>query len=136
MACCGQFPLHVVDGEITFPQGHGQRPDAVAHGSRLGATPGLAEEGGPLFRVVTELVTEDPKGARRIAKPAGDGGGGFLVDEESAEGLVLALEGELRGEEELLVGLCCYLITRTRRHNPIVPQKHLAVKMFMEASPA
>jgi len=81
---------------------------------------------------MAELVTQDTKGPRRIAKAAGDFGGGLLLDEESAEGLILALEGELRGEEKLLVGLCRYLIARTGRHKMIMLQKHCIVNMFSE----
>ena len=45
-------------------------------------------------------------------------------------GLVLALEGELRGEKEVLVGWYCYLITSTDWHILIVLQKHSRIKMF------
>jgi hypothetical protein len=94
----------------------------------------LAKEGGARLRVVAELVTEDAKGARRITETAGDIGGGFLVDEESAQGFILTLEGEQRGEEELLVGRYCYLITSTERHKMMMLQKHWSVNMFGPAN--
>ena len=42
----------------------------------------------------------------------------------------LTLEGEQRGQEELLVGRSRYLITSTGRHNSMMLQKHLRVNMF------
>ena len=90
----------------------------------------LAEEGSALFGVVAELVTEDTKSARGIAETAGDLGGGFLVDEESAQGLVLALQGKLGGEEEFLIGRCSYLIVSTDMHIGMMLQEHFVVNMF------
>jgi hypothetical protein len=77
----------------------------------LGTALGLAEEGGALVGVVAELMAKDTEGAWRIAETARDVGGELLVYDEGAEGLVLALEGELRGEKEVVVGWYCYLIT-------------------------
>ena len=90
----------------------------------------LAEEGSAFFGVVAELVTEDPESARGIAETAGDVGGGFLVDEESAQSLVLALQGKLGGEEEFLVGRCRYLIVGTDMHIHMMLQEHFVVNMF------
>ena len=45
--------------------------------------------------VVAELMTEDAKSAQGVAETASDVAGGFLIDEVSAEGFVLALQGEL-----------------------------------------
>src|SRR5439155_1558783 len=106
----GEIPLDVVDREITLAHGHSQFADAIARGCRLGAALGLAEEGGALAGVVAELVAKDTKGAGGIAEAAGDVGREFLVHEEGAEGLVLALEGGLGGEEEALIGWYRYLI--------------------------
>jgi hypothetical protein len=66
--------------------------------------------------IVAELVTEDAEGAGRISESAGNIVGGLVVDEKGAEGLVLALEGELGREKEFLVWLGCYLITSTDWH--------------------
>jgi hypothetical protein len=73
---------------------------------------------------VTELVAQDPEGAWGIAEPSGDIRGGLLIDEKSAQRLVLSLEGELRGEEEVLIGRCCYLIASTGWHNIMMLQEH------------
>jgi hypothetical protein len=77
-------------------------------------------------------MAEDAEGADGITEPACDLAGGFLVDEVGAEGLVLALQGELWGEEELLVGGSAYLIGGTEQHNPIMLEKHSMVKMFYD----
>ena len=89
----------------------------------------LSEERGAFLRVVAELITEDAKGARGIAEAAGDIGGGLLIDEVSTQGFVLALHGELRGEEEVLVAKCRYLIRSAGLHTSIVLPKHVAVNM-------
>jgi hypothetical protein len=60
----------------------------------------LAEEGGAFLRVVAELMADDAEGARGVAEAAGDFGRRLLIDEVSAEGLILALQWELGGEEE------------------------------------
>ena len=62
------------------------------------------------------MITEDAEGASRIAEAAGDVGGGLLLDEVGTQGFVLALQGELRGEEEVLVARCRYLIRSAGRH--------------------
>jgi hypothetical protein len=56
---------------------------------------------------------------------------GLLIDEESAEGLVLTLEGELGGEEEIAIRGCCYLIASTIWHILIMLQSHLQINMFL-----
>ncbi len=43
---------------------------------------------------MSELVTEDMNGSRRVAEASGDFGGWQLVDEEGAQGFVLALRDE------------------------------------------
>ncbi len=129
MARFGEFPLDVIDGEITLAHGHGQFADAITRGCRLGTALGLAEKGGALVGVVAELMAKDTEGAWRIAGTAGGVGGELLVYEEGAEGLVLALEGELRGEKEVVVGWYCYLITSTDWHILIVLQKHSRINM-------
>jgi hypothetical protein len=80
--------------------------------------------------VVAELMTKDAEGARGIAEALGHIRGGLLLDEEGAESLVLALEGEFGGEEKTLVGMCCYLITSTGGHNIIMLQEHPVINMF------
>jgi hypothetical protein len=128
----GEFPLHVIDREIAFAHGYGQITNAVARGSGLRSTLREAEEGGALIGVMAELMAEDAEGGRGVAKTAGDVAGGLFIDEESAESFVLALQGELRGEEEFLVRMGNYLIHSTGWHDQIVLQKHLLVNMFLD----
>ncbi len=90
----------------------------------------LAEEGSAFLRVVAELITQDAEGAGRVAEAAGDVAGKLLIDEVSAEGFVLALQGELRGEEEVLVARRRYLICSAGFHISIMLPKHGAVNMF------
>jgi hypothetical protein len=58
-------------------------------------------------------MAPDAKGADGIAETAGDVAGGFFIDNEGAESLLLALEGRTVGEEKLLVGGSNYLIGST-----------------------
>ena len=82
------------------------------------------------MRVVAELITQDAEGTGGIAEAAGDVGGGLFLDEVSTQRFILALHGELRGEEEVLVARCCYLIGSAGLHISIVLPKHLRVNMF------
>jgi hypothetical protein len=90
----------------------------------------LAEEGGAFLRIVAELITQDAESARRVTEATGDVGRGLLLDEVSTEGFVLALHRELRGEEEVLVSRCRYLIRSAGLHISIVLPKHGTVNMF------
>jgi hypothetical protein len=110
VAGSGQFATNVIDREIAFAQGDGQIADAVAGRSRLRSTLRLANEAVAFLGAVAELMAEDTEGADGIAATAGDVAGGFFIDEVGAEGLLLALHGELWGEEELLVAESAYLI--------------------------
>src|SRR5260370_40093480 len=102
----------------------------MAGGRRLRSALRLAEEGGAFLRVVAELITQDAGGAGGIAEAAGGVGGGLLLDEVSTQGFVLALDGELRGEEEVLVAKCRYLIRSAGLHIAMVLPKHERVNMF------
>ena len=82
------------------------------------------------MRVVAELITQDAEGAGRVAEAASDVAGKLLIDEVSAEGFVLALQGELGGEKEVLVARRRYLICSAGLHISIVLPKHRAVNMF------
>jgi hypothetical protein len=96
---------------------------------------GLAEEGGAFVGIVAELMTENAKGARGIAETPGDLGGRLLVDKEGAEGFVLSLQRELRGEEEVLVGRGGYVTGSAGRHDPMVLQNHDVVNAFETQTP-
>jgi hypothetical protein len=93
----------------------------------------LAEEGGSFLRVVAELMAEDAEETRGVAEAAGDVGRGLFIDEEGAESFILALQRELRRQEEVLVARCGYLICSAGIHNHIVLPKHEAVNMFGKA---
>jgi len=84
----------------------------------------LAEEGSAFLGVVAELMAEDAEGARGVTEAAGYVAGGLLIDEVSTEGFVLALQGELGGEEEVVVAKCGYLIRSAGLHIWIMLQKH------------
>src|ERR1035437_5802512 len=127
-----EFALHVIDGEIALAHGHRQITDPIAGGRRLRSALRLVEEGGAFLRVVAELITQDAEGAGGIAEATGDVGGGLLSEEVSTEGFVLALHGELRGEEEVLVARCRYLIRSAGLHISMVLPKHEIVNMFGE----
>ncbi len=132
MADGSEFALHVIDREVPFTHGNRQITDAIAGGRRLRSALRLAEERGAFLRVVAELVTQDAEGAGRIAEAAGDVGGGLVLDEVSTEGFILALHGELRGQEEVLVAWRRYLFRSAGLHIWIVLPKHGVVNMFRE----
>ena len=96
----GQFASDVVDGEVSLPHGDGQVPDAIALGGGVRSRGGRGEEHGPLGGIVSELMTEDAKGPGCVAEAVRDLMGGCLLDEVSAEGLVLPLLGRFGGQEE------------------------------------
>ena len=82
------------------------------------------------MRVVAELMAEYAEGAGGIAEAAGDIGGGLVLDEVSTEGFILALHGELRGQEEVSAARCRYLFGSAGLHTSIVLPKQGAVNMF------
>jgi hypothetical protein len=94
----GQIAADVVDGEVLFAEGD----DAVAEGIGLGC--GL----GPLGRseeevasgTLAELVDEDAEAPRGVTEATSHLDAGETVDEEGAEGLVLAMGGVGRFEED------------------------------------
>ncbi len=68
----------------------------------LGAWSGSGGEEESGMRVVGEAMAKDPEGAGGIAEVAGDLLGRAAVEEESAQGFVLAVFGKARFEEEAL----------------------------------
>jgi hypothetical protein len=93
--------LDVINGEVLFAQGDGRLPDAVACGGPVRSGLGMLEEGGALLGVVAELIAEHAEGIDGVGKTAGDFGSGPFLDEEGAQGLVLAMERGFGAEEEL-----------------------------------
>lgn len=92
--------MAIVDGKVAFAQRHGEVAAPIADGGVLRAMLGVLEEGSAFGWIVTELVAEPPKGARGIGEAAGDLDRGALLDEEGAEGLVLAVERVFWRNEE------------------------------------
>ena len=112
----GQFALHVIDREIALAHGYRQIPNAVARGRRLRTALRPAEEGSALLGIMAELMAKDAEGAGGVAEAAGHVGRGLLIDEVSAEGFVLALHRELRGQEEVSAVRRCYPIRSAGLH--------------------
>jgi hypothetical protein len=50
--------------------------------------------------ILAKLMTEDAETAGRVAKLPGRMGGGVALDEKGAEGLILAVDGVFRFQEE------------------------------------
>ena len=92
----------------------------------------LAEEGSAFPGIVAELIAEDTEEAGGVTEAAGDVGGRLLIDKVGTESFVLALQGELGSQEEVLVARCRYLIRSAGLHISIVLPKHVTVKMFGE----
>ena len=99
MSLVGQIAADVVDGEVLLSQGD----DAVTEGVALGC--GMR----PLGRceeevasgTLAELVDEDAEAPRGVTEAASHLDAGETVDEEGAEGLVLAMGGVGGFEEDL-----------------------------------
>ena len=56
-----QFTLDIVDGEIAFAHGDGERADRIACGCVAWAVPDLLEEACTFAGVVAELMAEEAK---------------------------------------------------------------------------
>lgn len=97
----GQFPLDVLNGVVLFAQGDDQFADPIACGGVLGSGAWRLKEAGAEGGVMPELVTEAAESGAGVAEAPGHVGGGAVVQEVSAEGLVLALADGFGGQEEL-----------------------------------
>lgn len=91
MSLVGQVAADVVDGEVLFPQGDDGFAEGIGLGCGLGPLGRGQEEGAA--GILAELMDQDAEAGRGIAETAGDLGGGEAIDEEGAEGLVLAVGG-------------------------------------------
>jgi hypothetical protein len=58
------------------------------------------EEARAFRGIVPELVAEDPEGPGGVAEAVRDDVGGSALDEETAQGFILPVEGGVRGEKE------------------------------------
>jgi hypothetical protein len=74
-----------------FAQSDDEFPGPIAQGSVVGSGVKNLKESLAEVEVVSESVTEDPKGTGRIAEVLSDPSGRASFDEVSTEGLVLAL---------------------------------------------
>jgi len=61
---------------------------------------GMLEERRALMGVVAELVAENAERVGGVAEAAGDFGSGQFLDEEGAQGFVLAMKRRLGAEKE------------------------------------
>ena len=91
MPLVGQGAADVIDGEVLLPQGDDGVAEGIGLGRGLGPLGRRQEEGAA--GILAELVDQDTEAARGIAEAAGDLGAGEAIDEEGAEGLVLAVGG-------------------------------------------
>jgi len=89
----------------------------------VGTALDFPEEPGAFGRFVAELVTEDSKSGRRVAKASGDLLRGELFNEVATKGFVLAVERTFGRKEEPNFGGRCYSISSTDRHKAIMLPK-------------
>jgi hypothetical protein len=87
---------------ILFAQGNNEGPSGVGLGLSFGSGLALAEE---IKGLAAELAAQDAEGPWGVAEAPSGFLGGEVLDEESAQGLVLALRRRLGFEEE--AGLVC-----------------------------
>jgi len=81
--------LDVINGKVLLAGPNNLFAQGIGFGSLLRAfSRGKEERPG---EILSELVNQDAKAPRRIAKAAGGLPGGELVDEEGAQGFVLAV---------------------------------------------
>jgi hypothetical protein len=95
----GQVATDVVDGEILFAQGDNPVAERIGLGCGMGSLGRCEEE--VASRVLAELMDEDSEAPRCVTEAASDLGTGEPLNEEGAEGLVLALGGVGGFEEDL-----------------------------------
>ena len=99
-------PADVIDGEVLLAGLDNLLRAGVGLGGVLGAFGRGQEEGA--VGVLAEVVDQDAEAARGIAEAAGGLLGGESVDEEGAQGFVLAVGG-VGGLEESLGGSVSFL---------------------------
>ena len=95
----GQVAAAVVDGEVLFAQGDDTVAEGIGLGCGMGSLGRCQEE--VASRVLAELVDENSEAPWGVTEAASDLGTGDPLHEEGAEGLVLAVGGVGRNEEDL-----------------------------------
>jgi hypothetical protein len=86
----------------------------------VGAGLGVLEKTGAFVGVVAELVAKDAEGVGGITEAESGLGSGQVFDKVGAEGLVLAVVGRFRGEEEAGILRDSYLVSSIDRHVSIL----------------
>jgi hypothetical protein len=94
----GQGPADVIDGEILLAESDDPGTDRVGFGCGVWSFGRRQEEGSP--GILAELVDQDAEASRRVSEAFGDLGARESLDEEGAEGFVLALSGVGGFEED------------------------------------
>ncbi len=100
LAAFGQVGLDLVDREVLLAEADHQVAYGVSPLGRMRAVAHVLEEALLAGGVVAELRAEDAERPGRVAEAGSDLLGGQLVDEVSAERLVLAVEWLLRYQKE------------------------------------
>jgi len=99
VAILGEDTGDVIDGEVLLAEGDDTGPEGIVGRGLLGAFGGREEE--VAEGVLAEGMAEDAEAAGGIAEAAGDDVGGEAIEEEGAEGFILAMGGVAWFEEEL-----------------------------------
>jgi hypothetical protein len=90
---------------------------------------GSLKEASAFGGIVAELVAEDAQGAGGVGEATSNLRARELLDEVSAEGFVLAVEGDFRDKEELGVRVSSYLITRIVDHYASILYREVDVNL-------
>ena len=99
MSFVGQVAADVVDGEVLLAKGDDAIAEGIGFGCRARSFGRCEEE--VASRVLAKLVDEDSEAPRGIAEAARDLDTGEFLNEEGAQGLVLAVRGVGWLEEDL-----------------------------------
>lgn len=115
-----QFPLDVIDREVLLPHRHGECSDTIARRGFLRSARDVLEEPGLFGWIMPKLVTQDAKGARRVAEALGHLVGRHAFNEEAAKGFILSVERLFGGEKEVGFEGLRYSISSIGHHEYIM----------------
>lgn len=93
--------MNVVNRQVLFAEGDDEFAHPIASRRLSRSVSRSLKEGGAFVRVVAKRVTQDTKGTGGIAEASGDLGGILLLDEVGPQGLILALDRGIWGQEEV-----------------------------------
>src|SRR5690349_18900584 len=102
-----QHAVELLKGIVLFAQSHDALSNRVAFGGVARALGRALKERS--LRILAEFMAEDAEAAIAVAEAFGGFLGGDAIDEESAEGFVLAVRGIGRDAER--AGGVCYLLS-------------------------